>query len=153
MWSSNPWPFTLLTQCSTTEPQEHNIKWVKNNNNKLSYVASLINPSTNPKELPAETHCLDSYKLAADPGLSSMPERLRFQQCKAYAYENNDLTLSSGASWLQIEGPDAVPGNVCNYNLHQNSLHAHNAVEKPHKSLSSIGMPVPRGPLSLLVIY
>ncbi len=23
-WESNPQPFALLTQCSTTEPQEHN---------------------------------------------------------------------------------------------------------------------------------
>ncbi len=22
-WELNPWPFALLTQCSTTEPQEH----------------------------------------------------------------------------------------------------------------------------------
>ncbi len=22
-WEMNPWPFALLTQCSTTEPQEH----------------------------------------------------------------------------------------------------------------------------------
>lgn len=85
-----------------------------------SIVYFLINPSTDPdrdaNELPAETLCLDSYELAPEPGLSSTPERLRFQQCKAYAYENNYLTLSSGASWLQIEGPDAAPGNVCNYN-------------------------------------
>ncbi len=25
-WELNPWPFALLTQCSTTEPQEHIIK-------------------------------------------------------------------------------------------------------------------------------
>ncbi len=24
MWELNPQPFALLTQCSTTEPQEHN---------------------------------------------------------------------------------------------------------------------------------
>ncbi len=29
-WESNPQPFALLTQCSTTEPQEHNIfDWQK----------------------------------------------------------------------------------------------------------------------------
>ncbi len=25
-WELNPWPFALLTQCSTTEPQEHVLK-------------------------------------------------------------------------------------------------------------------------------
>ncbi len=26
-WESNPQPFALLTQCSTTEPQEHILEW------------------------------------------------------------------------------------------------------------------------------
>ncbi len=26
-WELDPWPFALLTQCSTTEPQEHSIVW------------------------------------------------------------------------------------------------------------------------------
>ncbi len=28
-WESNPQPFALLTQCSTTEPQEHRILYLK----------------------------------------------------------------------------------------------------------------------------
>ncbi len=28
LWESNPQPFALLTQCSTTEPQEHMIVYI-----------------------------------------------------------------------------------------------------------------------------
>ncbi len=27
-WESNPQPFALLTQCSTTEPQEHYLRFI-----------------------------------------------------------------------------------------------------------------------------
>ncbi len=33
-WELNPWAFVLLTQCSTTEPQEHLLLLDRNNRNK-----------------------------------------------------------------------------------------------------------------------
>ncbi len=36
-WELNPRPFSLLTQCSTTEPQEHQTNTIRYNNN-FSYI-------------------------------------------------------------------------------------------------------------------
>ncbi len=43
-WELNPQPFALLTQCSTTEPQEHSGYILGNINEELEKTVSVIAP-------------------------------------------------------------------------------------------------------------
>ncbi len=49
-WESNPQPFTLLTQCSTTEPQEHQEEALRRDLRSLE-VQSLLQTNYKPNQM------------------------------------------------------------------------------------------------------
>ncbi len=122
-WESNPQPFALQTQCSTTEPQEHNmhkcIVHCKSNQIKSNHFYCHITSALVSEILMSVLQTVQKNNRQFTYGQTVQKTALEHLQCSRQCKKNNNSNLHMDSTYLQT-----VQKTMCKIHIHILSTHS-----------------------------